>query len=374
MIYLDYAGTTPPHEKVIHAITETLMLVPGNPSSIHPQGFAARKVLSELKEKIGTLIGAAKSSLVFTSSGTEANNMIIQGAYFNQPHLRFITTKTEHHSVLKTFEHIESLGADVVYLDVDAEGLVDLNAYQEALKTQTALVSVLYANNETGVIQPIETMITMAHQAGAKFHSDMVQMWMHQPVHIESLNLDYATMSAHKFSGPKGIGLAYIQDATSLKPHTYGGRQENNLRAGTENIPYVAGFLMALEISQQNRAAHKANINACAAHLLRRLDEEEIAYTLNGPNLGHHRLNAILNLSIFGTDAQDLRFYLNQNEVYLSLGSACDAQSVLPSHVLTAMMSDPARLESAIRISLGTSSTPQKMDRLVELIKAYINQ
>jgi cysteine desulfurase len=252
--------------------------------------------------------------------------------------------------------------------------LVDLKVYQDALKTKTALVSVLYANNETGVIQPIETMIKMAHQAGAKFHSDMVQMWMHQPVHLDSLNLDYATMSAHKFLGPKGIGLAYIKEATSLKPHTYGGRQENNLRAGTENIPYIAGFLMALEISHQNRTAIETNINACAAHLLKRLDAEEIAYTLNGPNLGHRRLNAILNLSILGTDAQDLRFYLNQHDVYLSLGSACDAQSVLPSHVLTAMMSDPARLESAIRISLGPSSTLAQMDQFVDLIKTYLKQ
>lgn len=372
MIYLDYAATTKPLASVIDAITQSLTAFPGNPSSVHPEGFKARKELNRLKAAIAAILGAKKHQLLFTASGTEANNLVIQGRYFQAPQKRFITTKTEHHSVLKTFEHLESLGADVVYLPVDDEGFINPEDLKEALKMPTALVSILYANNETGVVQDIPSLIDISHQAGALFHTDMVQVWLHKDIHLETLNADFATLSAHKFMGPKGVGLAYVKEASTLKPHTYGGRQENELRAGTENIAFIAGFLKALEDTLRHKASWKKDIDQLAHYLISQLSSKAIAYTLNGPPLGGQRFNSILNLSFKGIDAQDLRFFLNQHDVYLSLGSACDSQSVLPSHVLTAMFSDAERLNGAIRISLGPDTQKTDMDQLVELIALYV--
>jgi cysteine desulfurase len=374
MIYLDYAATTPPSKKVIEVITHSLEAFPGNPSSVHPEGFKARKELNRIKDEIADLINAPKSSLLFTSSGTEANNLIIQGRYFKTPHQRFITTKTEHHSVLKTFEHLEQLGADVVYLPVDLEGYVSSKDLEDALKVPTALVSILYANNETGVVQNIPELTRITHQAGALFHTDMVQVWLHKPVRLHTLNVDFATLSAHKFMGPKGIGLAFVKDPSSLQPHTYGGRQEHQLRAGTENLAYMAGFLTALKETDVLREQWKSNTDALSPYLLSRLKAEKIAFDLNGPELIKARFKAILNVSFHGINAQELRFFLNQNDVYLSLGSACDSQSELPSHVLSAMFKDEKRLKSAVRISLGPMTTKDDIDAFVELMKEFLKK
>lgn len=374
MIYLDTAATTKPLASVIDAITQSLMAFPGNPSSLHPEGFKARKELNRLKASIAAYLGTSKHTLLFTASGTEANNLIIQGRYFKDPQKRFITTKTEHHSVLKTFEHIESLGADVVYLSVDEEGFVDSEALKDALKVPTSLVSILYANNETGVVQDIPLLREITHQAGALFHTDMVQVWLHKDIHLDQLNADFATLSAHKLMGPKGVGLAYVKDSSTLKPHTYGGRQENQLRAGTENLAFMAGFLKALEETHIHKASWKKDIDALAHYFLEQLKKHQISMTLNGPPLDGQRFNSILNLSFKDVDAQDLRFFFNQHDVHVSLGSACDAVSVLPSHVLTAMFDDEARLNSAIRFSLGPDINRQAIDEVVELMQHYLKK
>lgn len=372
MIYLDYAATTKPLPSVIEAIANSLSTFPGNPSSLHPEGFKARKELNRVKELVAHHLGTTKSKLLFTSSGTEANNLIIQGRYFKEPTKRFITTLTEHHSVLKTFEHLEALGADVVYLGVDEAGFVEKKALQEALKVPTALVSILYANNETGVVQDIPSLREITHQAGALFHTDMVQVWLHKDIDLDKLQPDFATFSAHKFMGPKGIGLAFVNDLNALKPHTYGGRQENQLRAGTENLAYMTGFLKALEETKALKDSWKKKMHTLAHYLMDQLEEHQIAFTLNGPPLDGLRFNSILNLSIQGVDAQDLRFFFNQHDIYVSLGSACDSVSVLPSHVLRAMFDDEARLKSAIRFSLGPDLTLKDIDQLIQTLKDYL--
>lgn len=374
MIYLDYAATTKPLTTVIDAIAQSLREFPGNPSSIHPEGFKARKELNRLKESIAQLLGTSKNRLLFASSGTEANNLIIQGRYFLAPQKRYITTLTEHPSVLKTFEHLQTLGADVVYLPVDEEGFINPHDLKEALKVPTALVSVLYANNETGVVQDIPSLIELTHQAGALFHTDMVQVWLHKDIHLDALNPDFATFSAHKFMGPKGVGLAYVKEASTLKPHTYGGRQENQLRAGTENIAYIAGFLKALEDTKVSKVLWEKEISQLAHYFTEQLSKHGFSYTLNGPPLEGQRFNSILNLSFKGIDAQDFRFFLNQHDVYVSLGSACDSQSVLPSHVLTAMFSDADRLKSAIRFSLGPDIKKTDLDDVIQLMENYIKK
>lgn len=374
MIYFDYAATTAPSKKVIEAITSSLEAFPGNPSSVHPDGFKARKELNRIKDEMATLLNAPKSSLLFTSSGTESNNLIIQGRYFKRPQHRFITTRTEHHSVLKTFEHLEQLGADVVYLPVSLEGYVSSKDLENALKVPTALVSILYANNETGVVQNIPELAQISHQAEALFHTDMVQVWLHKPINFKTLDVDFATLSAHKFMGPKGIGLAYVKDSTSIHPHTFGGRQEHQLRAGTENVAYMAGLLTALQETDSKRDLWKTNTDALSQYLLDGLNAEKISFDLNGPELSQARFKAILNLSFHGIDAHEFRFFLNQNDVYLSLGSACDSQSELPSHVLSAMIKDEKRIKSAVRISLGPETQKKDIDTFIQLIKEYLKK
>lgn len=373
MIYLDNAATTFIHPDVIQTIQDSLESVKGNPSSVHELGFAATREWNQAKDTIAEIFHVSKKQLIFNSSGTEANNIVIQGRYFKTPNARFITTLTEHSSVLNTYKALEKRGADVVYLDVDAQGFINLNDLEYALQeAPTSLVSILHTNNETGVIQAIDAITNLAHQYGALVHYDMVQVLMHAPVHLAAIDCDFATFSAHKFFGPKGVGLTFIKDLTSLEPHTVGGSQEYRLRAGTPNLSFAKGFVKALEITEHNRPAWHKKITHLAETLLKKLDASSLSYKLNGPPLGAARIPGTLNLAFDGLDAIDLRFFLNDHAVYLSLGSACDADSMHASHVLTAMFKDDkSRINSSLRFSFSPDITEHDLDHLIQLIETY---
>lgn len=373
MIYLDNAATTFIHPDVIQTIQESLAQVKGNPSSVHELGFEATREWNAAKDTIADIFHVSKKQLIFNSSGTEANNIVIQGRYYKTPKARFITTLTEHSSVLNTFKALENRGADVVYLDVDEQGFIALadleNALQEA---PTSLVSILHTNNETGVIQDIDAITKLSHQYGALVHYDMVQVLMHAPVDLAAINCDFATFSAHKFFGPKGVGLTFVKDLETLEPHTVGGSQEYRLRAGTPNLSFAKGFVKALEITEQNRPDWHTKINHLSKTLLEKLDQSSLKYTLNGPPIGSSRIPGTLNIAIDGVDAIDLRFFLNDHEVYLSLGSACDADSMHASHVLTAMFKgDEARINSSLRLSFSPDISEADLDELIHLIEMY---
>ena len=373
MIYLDNAATTFIHPEVIEAIKDSLGNTKGNPSSVHELGFKATREWNAVKDRIGAIFNVSKKHLIFNSSGTEANNIVIQGRYFKTPSLRFITTQTEHSSVLNTFKAIEARGADVVYLDVDEEGFIDLSALKKALKkAPTSLVSILHTNNETGVIQDIDAITRLAHAHGALVHYDMVQVLMHDSVDLNAMNCDFATFSAHKFFGPKGVGLTYIKDHASILPHTVGGSQEYRLRAGTPNLSFALGFVRALELTEAHRQSWQETIDRLAHALIKKLEASNLDYTLNGPPLEGQRIPGTLNIAFKDLDAIDLRFFLNDHDIYLSLGSACDAESMHASHVLRAMFKeDEARINSSVRISFSPDITDSDLDTLVKTIETF---
>lgn len=373
MIYLDNAATTFIHPDVIDVIKDALETTKGNPSSVHELGFEATREWNQTKDKIADIFHISKKQLIFNSSGTEANNIVIQGRYLKTPSLRFITTKTEHSSVLNTFKALEMRGADVVYLNVDDEGFIALPDLENALKeAPTSLVSILHTNNETGVIQDVDAITSLAHQYGALVHYDMVQVLMHAPVDLAKLNCDFATFSAHKFFGPKGVGLTYLKDPSSIHSHTNGGSQEYRLRAGTQNLSFAKGFVKALEITEKNRAAWQTTIDHLAHYFIEKLNASSLDWQLNGPPLDGARVLGTLNISLAGLDASDLRFFLNDHGVYLSLGSACEADSVLASHVLTAMFDgDDERINGSFRVSISPEITKGDLDHVMDLIETY---
>lgn len=375
MIYLDNAGSTFIHPSVVEAIKESLETIKGNPSSVHALGFQATKEWNRIKQSTGQMLGANPKQLVFTASGTEANNLIIQGRYHHHPTARFITTAVEHSSVLNTYKELQRRGADVVFLAVNEDGFIDSKSLENALKeAPTALVSILHTNNETGAVQAIDSLTRLAHQYGALVHYDMVQVILHSEVNLAAINCDYATFSAHKFFGPKGVGLAYIKDRASLHPHTYGGSQEYRLRAGTQNVSFAAGFLKALELTQAHRTEWASQIDELSELFIQTLHDRSIAHTLNGPPMNGARIKGTLNIAFHGVDASDLRHYLNDQAVYVSLGSACEADSVLSSHVLNAMFKDLKRVESSLRISLSPDITPHDIIELGQILETGIKK
>ena len=373
MIYLDNAATTFIHPDVIQVIQDSLGATKGNPSSVHELGFKATREWNATKDAIADIFEVSKKNLIFNSSGTEANNIVIQGRYFKHPHTQMITTATEHSSVLNTFKALEDRGANVTYLDVNDEGFIALKELEASLKkAPTSLVSILHTNNETGAIQDVHAIRDLAHRYGALVHFDMVQVPMHAKANLKDLGCDFATFSAHKFFGPKGIGLTYIKDLDSLKPHTVGGSQEHRLRAGTQNLSFARGFLKALEITEANRTEWHAKIDHLAHTLIEKLDASSLNYKINGPALDGSRILGTLNLAFPGLDAIDLRFALNSEDIYVSLGSACDADSMHASHVLRAMFpDDEARVNGSLRISFSPDLTDADMATLVHTIEEY---
>lgn len=373
MIYLDNAATTFIHPDVIDVIKDALETTKGNPSSVHELGFEATREWNHTKDTIADIFNVSKKHLIFNSSGTEANNIVIQGRYLKTPSLRFITTKTEHSSVINTFKALEMRGADVIYLNVNDEGFISTHDLENALKeAPTSLVSILHTNNETGVIQDIDAITSLTHQYGALVHYDMVQVLLHAPVDLAAMNCDFATFSAHKFFGPKGVGLTYLKDPTSIFSHTSGGSQEYRLRAGTQNLSFAKGFKKALEITEQHRTSWQTTIDHLASDFLKKLDASSLTWRLNGPPLNGSRVPGTLNIAFDGIEASDLRFYLNDHDVYVSLGSACEADSVLASHVLTAMFNDDeARINGSLRVSISPEITERDLDHVIELIETY---
>jgi len=371
MIYLDHAATTFIDDEVIDVITESLKTYKGNPSSTYMLGFEAVKKLNQTKTKIGTYINAKRNQLIFTASGTEANNLIIHGLYQAYKNHQFITTKIEHSSVIHTFEYLESLGAHVTYLPVNDQGFIDIKALEKALIKPTALVSIMHINNELGTQHDLKKIAEICHQHDAYFHSDCVQTLKHQALDLLEANVDFATFSAHKFHGPKGVGLVYAKDKTLLTPYMQGGSQEYRLRPGTENLAYAQGFLKALELTEKKRNDDHLICNSIVDSFINQLNERGIKYQINGPLLDGKRIKATLNIAFENIDAEGLKYYLETQEIYLSLGSACNAQSLLPSHVLSHLY-DQKRVSSSVRISFGPDLSDKDIQDLVTHIHTYI--
>jgi cysteine desulfurase len=365
-IYLDHAATTPLHPEVLEAMLPYLREHYGNPSSIHGFGRAARTALNRARDGMAAILGCKPGELVFTSGGTESNNTAIFGAVAAaraklknaRPHV--VTTTIEHHAVLHPCERLEQLGIDVTYVEADRYGRVSPAAVEAALRPETALISVMYVNNEVGTVQPIEAIGRLARERGIPFHVDAVQALGKLPLRLDELPVDLLSISAHKIYGPKGVGALYIRSTLAIPPHLLGGNQERKRRSGTENVAGIVGFAKAAELFAQNPGPQNAKIEQLRDALMRRLAAElgEDAFVVNGHP--EERIPHIVNISLPGLDTETALMNLDLEGVAVSSGSACTSGSLETSHVLRAMHLPDEVTRSAIRISFGLgNSIPQ---------------
>jgi cysteine desulfurase len=370
-IYLDHAATSPMHPNVIDRQVSVMNNAFGNPSSIHSYGREARHLLDESRTIIANSINADFNEIIFTSGGTEADNMAIIGVAEARKNKgkHIITTQIEHHAVLHVCKHLEAEGFEVTYLPVDEDGRVSLEQLKNELREETILVTIMFGNNEVGTIQPIKEIGELLKDHPAYFHTDAVQAYGLTKIDVKALHIDLLSVSGHKINGPKGIGFLYSQKDVPLTPSLFGGEQERKRRAGTENIASIAALAEAVTISQATRTEKISEYEKFASILIRKLTESPIEFSRNG-SLEHY-LPHVVNLSFPGTDVESLLVNLDMSGIAVSSGSACTAGSLEPSHVLVAMFGKESdKTRNSIRFSFGLHNTIDQVNYAVEeLIK-----
>jgi len=361
-IYLDHAATAPMHPLVIEKMSEAMGTLYGNPSSIHSFGREARHQLDEARAAIASSIGAKANEIIFTSGGTEADNMAIFGTAeaYSSRGKHIITSSIEHHAVLHACQNLEKRGFEVTYLPVDETGRISIASLEEALREDTILVTIMFANNEVGTIQPIEEIGQLLSGHPALFHTDAVQAYGLLDLDVKKAGVDMLSVSAHKINGPKGTGFLFAKEGIRLAPRSFGGEQERKRRAGTENLISIAGFMEAVKIARKNAAEKSEEYLAMKQQLIRILEAEGVSYQLNGTLEGS--VPHIVNLSFPGTDVEAMLVNLDLAGIAASSGSACTAGSVEPSHVLVAMFGkESERILNSIRFSFGLGTTEENI-------------
>ncbi|GAB2554828.1 cysteine desulfurase family protein [Gracilibacillus alcaliphilus] len=374
-IYLDHAATTPVHPDVIQAMTAVLAEDFGNPSSVHSFGRKARQHLDQARAIAAQSLHAGERDIIFTSGGTEANNMAITGAAFanQEKGKHVITTKIEHHAVLHTINNLEQQGFEISYLDVDETGQITVEQVQEALREDTILVSIMMVNNETGVIQPIAAIGEILHDHQAYFHTDAVQAYGILPIDINILQVDLLTVSSHKINGPKGLGFLYSNKEVTLEPIQYGGEQERKRRPGTENVAGIVGFAKAIELVQREQASCFTAYQQYRDQFVQELEQQGVNFLINGKQ--DQSVPSIINISFPGTNVESLLMNFDLSGVAASSGSACTAGSVDPSHVLSAMFSpENERTNNSIRFSFGLANDLDNIKEAAGKVAAIVNR
>ena len=369
-IYLDNAATTKVSKEVIKAMQPYYAKDYANPSSKHTAGVKARKAVEKSRKIIANKIGAKSSEIIFTSGGTESNNLALKGLFFaNFPSKNhIITTKIEHDSVINVCKWIETQGAKVTYLDVDKEGFVSLNELNKAITAKTFIVSIIHGNNEIGAIQNIEQIGKLCKSKGVLFHIDACQSFTKVPIGVNKMNIDFVTLNAHKIHGPKGVGALYLRENVKIVPLLHGGGQERSLRSGTENVPGLAGFGKAVEICKESDI--KKMIMLRDRLIAGLLDIQGVK--LNGSK--ENRLCNNVNVSFKGINGEILLAYLENYGIYCSSGSACMSNTSEKSHVLRAIGLNVKTLESSLRISLSKYNTEKEIDFVVEKIREIVKK
>ncbi len=361
-VYLDNASTTPVLPEVAEEMYPFLKERYGNPSSIHSKGREAADAVEEARQRISRLIGADASEVVFTSGGTEADNLAIKGVALAQRKggRHVITTRIEHHAVLEPCKFLESVGFDVTYLPVDKYGTVDPGSVEEAIREDTVLVSVMHANNEVGTVEPIREIGKITREKGVLFHTDAVQSFGHLAIDVDQMGVDLVSASSHKLYGPKGVGALYVSKEVSLIPLIHGGGQERGLRASTENVPGIVGFGKAAEIAMREMEKRERRILRLRRRLCRLiLDRIEDAYLVGHPT---RRLPGNLNLVVRYVEGESMVLGLERYGVFASTGSACSSRDHGPSHVLDALGVPRQDIHSSIRFSIGVQNTREEID------------
>lgn len=373
MIYADYAATTPVHEEVLRAMEPYFTTQFFNPSAVYSGGRENAKALEKARENMASCIGASGSELIFTSGGTESDNLAIKGIALHPQNQRrhIITTQIEHHAVLEPCRWLETQGFSVTYLPVNAHGIVEPEMLRQALTEDTCLVSVMWVNNETGAVQNIRELAQMTHEAGAWFHTDGVQAMTTQEVHVKELGVDLFSFSAHKFYGPKGCGALYCRAGVPLAAQNQGGQQEFYHRGGTENVPAIIGMAKAMELLQKNRRRHVERMEEYRQMLLKHFAGKKNVRLQSIPEFC---VPSIMNLGFSGIEAEGILFYLNQQEIFLSMGAACNTRSIEPSHVLRAMQVPEEYVRGCVRISLSGEMKRQEVEILANQLEWVVQR
>lgn len=374
IIYLDNSATTAALPEVVAAVNRMLEVEYGNPSSLHGLGVAAEKAMARARRQVAGLIGARPAEIYFTSGGTEANNWALwsMARTRRRQGRHLITTAIEHPSVLAACRRLETEGYEVTYLPVDSRGVILLDDLQKALRPDTFLVSIMSVNNEIGSLQPIKDIARLVHaRSRAALHVDHIQGYGKIPLNCYELGIDLMSLSAHKIHGPKGTGALFVKEGVNLEPLLVGGDQENGRRAGTENVPGIAGFGVAAEQAALTFAERTARLRQLKLELADRLLKAIPDAFINGP-APEDSAPHILNVSFPGVRAEVLVHMLEQRGLYVSTGSACHSRQPDASHVLKALKLDRRRLEGAIRISLGDFNTPPDITAAVAALKECV--
>ena len=361
-VYLDNCATAPLHPDVLKAMLPFLRHSFGNPSSAHALGRKAREAVEKARGKVADLIGANSAEIVFTSGGTEANNLAIQGIARASKDRgnHIVTSAIEHHAVLKTCQYLERSGITVTYLPVDQHGIVNPEDVKQALTDRTILVSVMHANNEVGTIEPIPEIGRIAGERGIPFHTDAVQSAGKVPLNVKEMSVDLLSISAHKFHGPKGIGALYIREGISIDPILHGGGQEKDMRSGTENVASIAGLGKACELAKETVAARMNEMRKMRDRLQERISAAIRDLAINGHPVS--RLPNCLSVSVPGIMAETIVRDLDARGIAVSAGSACTSHSVEISHVLAAMGLPKETAQGTVRLSLGIMNTPDEIE------------
>jgi len=359
-IYLDNAATTAVREEVVEAMLPFFNQQFANASSLHSSGQRVRHALEQARDRTAAALAADPEEIVFTGSGSEADNLAIFGIMQRSGKRdEFITSAIEHHAVLHAAEALRARGARVTILPVDGDGFVKPETLRENISERTALVSIMHANNEIGVIQPIARLAEIAHECGSLFHSDAVQSVGHLPVDVTALGVDALSFSAHKFEGPKGAGGLFVREGVALEPLVFGGGQENGRRSGTENVPGIVGLSVALDLAVKALPQTLPAISALRDDLIGRIVREIPESALNGP--AHERLPNNVSVRFTGIEGDTLVVGLDLAGIDISTGSACSSGSLEPSHVMTAIGLSGTQARGCIRISLGRSTKGEHM-------------
>lgn len=373
-IYLDNAATTKTSQEVVDAMLPYFTENYGNASSIYEVGQRSKEAITTAREKIAKVLGAKTEEIYFTAGGSEADNWALKAAFeaYSQKGKHIITTKIEHHAILHTCEYLEKKGAEITYLDVDENGLVNLDELQKAIRPETILISIMFANNEIGTIEPIKEIGMIAKEHGVLFHTDAVQAFGQVPIDVDEMNIDMLSSSAHKINGPKGIGFLYIRKGVKIRSFVHGGAQERKRRAGTENVPGIVGYGVAAKRAAETMEVRTAKERELRDYFIDRVLKEIPYVKLNGDPV--KRLPNNINLSFRFVEGESLLIMLDMKGIAASSGSACTSGSLDPSHVLLAIGLPHEIAHGSLRLTLGEDTTKEDLDYTLEQLKEIIGK
>lgn len=373
-IYLDNAATTKTRPEVVEAMLPYFTEYYGNPSSVYEFSGISKKAVSEARETIAGALGAKSNEVYFTAGGSESDNWAIKAtaeAYQSKGN-HIITSKIEHHAVLHTCEYLEKRGFEVTYLDVDENGVVKLEDLKRAIRPTTILISIMFANNEIGTIEPIKEIGKIAREHGILFHTDAVQAFGHVPIHVDDYNIDMLSASGHKLNGPKGIGFLYIRTGLKTRSFMHGGAQERKRRGGTENVPGIVGFGKAVEIAMATMDERTKKETELRNYLMDRVMKEVPFTRINGDRT--NRLSNNVNFAFQFIEGESLLIMLDMEGICGSSGSACTSGSLDPSHVLLAIGLPHEIAHGSLRLTLNEENTKEQMDYVVEAVKKIVEK